>query len=458
MRFNIRVICILLQLLKPELKDQTAGYDLPKINGGLKPIKTRETFTPVARRILPPLRQYSTWLVSQATVIMKSTADGEVNLQMYKSQMWKTYADVVTRFVEVFPDNLESVIYLLQEDMITIGFKPLRDPMIGAESNLYTGPDDKLKPRFTDPGIVRSTADAEMQTRVRDILLCALTLQGKEDSPIKLVGSTFVYRDPSLPVEMSGHASSSSVSSPPHSVTPAASSTSNSLQSSNGHARPLDKPALRETVDTEMHRMVANLVESSEVSYSTSAETSYGMHSQTANEVFAPLGSNGYQEIDSTPKILPSFSGLWTTPFTPHPNELQRTSPERVSSTRSAFAARPQGFSPKPLEEGNITLGHHKNSSWGQMQPIGQGSTSPQYMSMNSSAFSDPSSIYENTTPTRFPAWRSGPFGAVNGNNSTIYPGASDFDRNAMLNSSIWNDSQFSRGAYSNTPPGGQGG
>jgi hypothetical protein len=84
-------------------------------------------------------------------------------------------------------------------------------------------------------------------------------------------------------------------------------------------------------------------------------------------------------------------------------------------------------------------------------------------MSITSSGFSQSSSLYANNTPLQRQHLTGG---GVRGqfapnhadNNSTFYPGGSDFDTEAMLRSSIWNGSKPQRGNYRQTPPGGQGG
>jgi hypothetical protein len=81
---------------------------------------------------------------------------------------------------------------------------------------------------------------------------------------------------------------------------------------------------------------------------------------------------------------------------------------------------------------------------------------------MPSSAFSDSSSIYANHTPHLQSRAVGGQLRAVlpltNGHNSTVYPGASDFDKTTMLQSSLYDGSHPAWGGYVATPPGGQGG
>jgi len=63
-------------------------------------------------------------------------------------------------------------------------------------------------------------------------------------------------------------------------------------------------------------------------------------------------------------------------------------------------------------------------------------------ISMPSSAFTDTSSIYVNSTPRRGAhlgggALRSGPVSTINANNSTFYAGATDLEKELMLQSSL---------------------
>lgn len=100
------------------------------------------------------------------------------------------------------------------------------------------------------------------------------------------------------------------------------------------------------------------------------------------------------------------------------------------------------------------------------IQPVSQmlhESLSQQYgpMTMGSSAFTDSSSIYANNTPRVENHYSGGGWNGYtigNGNNTTMYAGASDFERTTLLQSFVWDGSHPARGDYVQTPPGGQGG
>ena len=82
----------------------------------------------------------------------------------------------------------------------------------------------------------------------------------------------------------------------------------------------------------------------------------------------------------------------------------------------------------------------------------------PMQMPIPSSGFSDSTSIYANTPQGERGAWSKTWSATINGNNTSTYAGASDFEGNTLLRSSIWNDGQPGWNSNLQTPPGGQAG
>ena len=477
LRFNIRMISTLLEKLKPELETPVIGEELP--NNSAEPPSTKskgrkERISSIARRILPALRQYSTWLVSRSAAIA-AAPDRQII-----AEVWQTYAQVMTKIAILFPvEELATVGYLLEEDEMTIGFKPLRDPKLNAESNLYVGDDGLMKSRLTDPGVERNHPTIEMVSRIRDIILCALTLYAEQKAPIDLVAPAFIYDDKILVrTSTSDLESSISQSTLGNFDTTKESATKSPIHTATILAESVAASDSHHSMDTDMHRMVDDLLEPSTEyrptsNETTSNETSYGMHSLTANDIFAPMCSIVAPQHNS-PKMLPSLPGIWQNPFTPQPNELSPASPNRPLTAHDRSPgqlsnAEQQFASSSALHELITGDGNVAPGSWGRKilqaasisktQPVSQllhETLSQQYgsMAMASSAFTDSSSIYANNTPRA--AWNNHAF--ANGNNTTVYAGASDFDRTTMLQSSVWDGSQPLRGGYVQTPPSGQGG
>ena len=398
---------------------------------------------------------------------------------VYIKELWKMYADVATGLVTYFPVNeLPNLDYLLEEDQTTVGFKPFRDPSLEPQANLYIDEKGLLKPRCTDSGVERSHPNIEMKARVRDILLCGLTLATREDCPLIVENGRVVYVEEGLQ-----HISPTNTAQCSKSTNTGKSSFTTpdlTLQHQDeGHPEgSVAASDSQQSMDTDMHRMVDDLLEPPSAQIAASNETSYGMiGSSTANEIFNP----NVQYLRQTPKLLPSLPPLWDSPFTPQPNELQPSSPDRPTTARQLSPL--QLSTPKQQFEAAAALdkmtGYTFKGSWGRKSsrpqeiqtsaPVNQllqQSFSPQFrpISTYSSAFTETSSIYANSTPSRDVrlggrALRSGPVPTYNDiNNTTVYAGASDFDKNTMLQSSLFNGSQAHRGGYTQTPPGGQGG
>ena len=474
LRLNVRMIFVLLQVLSPELGDPVTGEDLPNFSNETQPDKAHDKITAITRRILPALRQYSTWLVSQAHILV---AKHPGSTSVYIKELWKMFADVATALITYFPDTeLPSLDYLLEEDQTTVGFKPLRDPELAPNANLYIDEKGMLKARCTDPGVERSHPNIEMKGRVRDILLCAVTLATRDDSPLSVENGRVVFVEEGLqhlsPVTATTAKDSASTHTSPTRMTVNFTLPSAQQQREGNPEGSIAASDSHQSMDTDMHRMVDDLLEPPSGQFAGSNETSYGMHSRTANEIFAPMANYTNQHLrQTTPKMLPS---LWNSPFTPQPNELQASSPDRPTTTRQLSPL--QLSTPQQQIEAatvlNTRTGYtaYNRNSWGR-KPFTPGATQmsapvnqllhkslgQQHQPMSSN-FTDSSSIYANGTPRQQPGLRDRLVSTANGNNSTFYPGGSDFDMETMLQSSLWSGSQAGRGSYTQTPPGGQGG
>lgn len=497
---NIRMTFMLLHVLEPELEDQSYCSD---ISADTTPTSSHEKVTAIARRVLPALRHYSIWLVSEGAGFIISNVG---NVVIHAKELWKMYANVLTRLIAFYPiESLLPVNYLLDEDEITIGFKPLRDSAVPQDLSPYHDENGVLKPHVTDSGSKRSLPNEEMKARVRDIVICSLILHKEECFPISLVdGKAFVFDEEHLTKPSGSSLMHSRDSTPSYtsSLQPTADFTAHGPVSGLGVMMPPESLAASDSLNSTeipMHRheeWVDSLVEPSS-RHTADNETSYGMHSRTANEVFAPIGSNGFHshQIQSPPN-LPSLPGqeMWNSVFTPQPHELQAISPNRLgtgnrmspmatSSAEKRFEAAQQleretaygrssqdhlgnlHRSPRDSWGGKRASNHSPQTSNSQaINEILQRSLAEQFnpLSIGSPDFSNSSSLYANT-PMGQQRFQNGGIrnhlpAANIGNNSTYYSGASTFDRDAMLQSSLWNGSQPLQTAYTQTPPSNQNG
>ena len=480
------MLFMLLQLFQPELAGPRDDADAPDVTGRENENNT-ESITAVTRRILPALRQYSTWLVSRAEII--SAQEGHTPLNIHIKEMWSIYCSTMSLLVVAFPpENLEDIEYLLEEDMATVGLKPFRDSEL---CDLYTNDDGQLKPRTTDPNVERSHPNLEMRARVRDLLRDAMVLahntnkNGKRIAPIHLVGLKFHFIEEGLPMSpMNAQSADLAFPSPEvqHNADISMVTDSAHLQNNEVPRPPSVTPSdSHQSMSTDMYRMVDELVTPTGGQKNKypqgSNETSYGMHSLTAAEVFAPLELSGRpaSRQNASPTLFPRLPGIYNSPFSPQPGELPATTPDRPgTATRLPslqLSSNEQQMAAATALDQSTGYSHGQRLSWGHNPPPSNSlpiytpqqsvsqqlhqSLSQQYNPPSSTVFSHPSSLYSGTPMGRFGEGR--PYGDLSHNASTNYAGASDFDLNAMLQSSIWNGSQQGWAGPVQTPPNGQG-
>lgn len=163
-RFNIMTFQSLLRILAREIGDVLAGQPEPK---GLSSLPAS------ARRALPYLRQYSSWLLSNMQALLdsryKSTrAAAEQLLRVYVQTL-----NAVRSSIDVFAPS--SIGYLLEEDVATLSFLPF-SPIVCRWRHL--APDGSEKVKWTDPGHGRELVQefAEAHLRATDLVVDALRL------------------------------------------------------------------------------------------------------------------------------------------------------------------------------------------------------------------------------------------------------------------------------------------
>jgi hypothetical protein len=474
---------MLLQVLQLELEDGSLGEDIP--TDEFTSSKHRERVTPVMRRILPAVRQYSLWLVSQVSLIV-APMERRGTTDIHIKELWKLYAGVLTQLITVFPlSDFKSVGYLLEEDENIVGFKPLWSSKYPEDCNpYYDHVNHQLKARVTDRGIERHLPAMEMQSRIRDIVFCGLVLQSQDqypNVPMTVRDRIFVCIEEGLPMVNVTSSTQSVPASPPQNNTAQINNPPELF--ANSDAETLAVPAKsiaasdsHASVDDEMVRFVDNLTDPSNKP-SRSNETSYGMNSLTANEVFCtPSGRQHHSRVRSIPKAFPSLPGLGSKTWTPKPDELNYSS--SATNFGSSFSPRGVG-TPNHQATGQsyvsqgVGYGNAKHHGWDRSPSIPNSPTSNQYShekitpsALSSTAgWGEDSSIYANASDFGRPR-RSGVMSRTaavlnNGNDSTYYSGAIDYydtEMDIMMHEPIAPiGSQRHKGPHSYTPPAGQG-
>ena len=163
----------LLQVLQPELerfgKDRNTGHAKSAA------AKESEKITAVARRVLPSLRHYGSWLVTSKHLLVAGVGDVSHNVQI--KELWKIYASTLTLLAATFSvTELPMIEYLLEEDEDTLGFKPFEDD----HTRYYGRFTGMRKSKYHDRGIERHHPNLEMLARIRDFVTDGLELSQDE--------------------------------------------------------------------------------------------------------------------------------------------------------------------------------------------------------------------------------------------------------------------------------------
>ncbi|KAF9248326.1 hypothetical protein DTO012A7_1338 [Penicillium roqueforti] len=196
-RINVKTFFTLLQILLVEL-ERTASFEDPNSKDEM-PIPDKVSV--VARRILPALRHYSSWLLTNSKSLVEQKEEKDSALSIQIKEFWKIYAGTLSLLASSFDVvSLPEVDYLLEEDEESLGFAPLDQD---ATSRRYVGSRDQPKPRMHDLGIERSHPNMEMLYRIREFVIDGLDLVVNGKIPVALVDSedkkTFIYQEEDLP-------------------------------------------------------------------------------------------------------------------------------------------------------------------------------------------------------------------------------------------------------------------
>ncbi|KAL1968992.1 hypothetical protein VTN77DRAFT_826 [Rasamsonia byssochlamydoides] len=195
-RINVKTFFTLLQILLAEL-ERLATEDSED-----KETQTgSEKVTVVARRVLPALRHYSSWLLTNSASLVAQRQDKDSSLSVQIKEFWKIYANTLTLLASTFDvANLPDVDYLLEEDEETLGFRPLIND---ATSRRYLDAKGQRKPRMVDPGVERNHPNLEMLYRIREFVIDGLDLVVSNRIPVALVDENdrkmFIYQEDGLP-------------------------------------------------------------------------------------------------------------------------------------------------------------------------------------------------------------------------------------------------------------------
>lgn len=260
-RINVKTFFTLLQILLVELEryaveDSSSSGKETDRNGP-------DRLTVVARRILPGLRHYSSWLLITSDILVAQNEENDSPLAIQIQEFWKIYAETLTLLASTFDVvSLPEVDYLLEEDAECLCFAPLDQPVT---SRRYVGLGQRPKPRLDDPDVARSHPNIEMLYRIREFVIDGLDLVVRNRIPIALVDDedkkTFIYQEDGLPPQFfaSPHARHHAMATPTieRDEIPQASQDSNSVVEA--HSMFEGSQSASASMSANMHRIVEDV-------------------------------------------------------------------------------------------------------------------------------------------------------------------------------------------------------
>ncbi|KAL8634036.1 hypothetical protein Q9189_000282 [Teloschistes chrysophthalmus] len=172
-RFNVRTFSLILRLLRVECDNQAALHGMEK-SGALPPI---------ARRLLPCIRYYQSWLTSRAALLSIHLSDAVMGPLV--QELWAVYAATLSSLVSITNfEDIPRLDYLLEDDEEVLGFRPLQDGQ--PEQRYIDMVSQKPKPKCQAKGVKRHHPNIEMLCRVRDFVEDALELVQSDEDVLRL--------------------------------------------------------------------------------------------------------------------------------------------------------------------------------------------------------------------------------------------------------------------------------
>ncbi|GAW21750.1 hypothetical protein ANO14919_112750 [Xylariales sp. No.14919] len=393
LRFNIRMMLILLRALHHSLRDgtlTTVASDSSSNDG-----ESRIAFSSSLLKLLPLFRLYLAWsYVTRADLVQY-----QEYLEPHIKDLYRLLADTLTSlhlYVDLSMETVSSK-YLLPEDAEAQGLRPLSDrklPLfLHVEEQKGSIPPKRIRSRKPQQNVFgrQFKQETEAVWRIRDIICCGVFLAGSAKFPIALTTRTDRGRDietwvfvdgPTTPVSNEASLShilsklnfgdmknklentidqetnkpqiQSSRTGPaltpedgPKTSMPPQSNNMSDKNKVKGKGKYPNMPATNYqdsdlSEDSEMINMVNKLLDPVDDvrPHSSQAQTdpSYGMHSSTANEIFGNLEASPTQPSPVS-KAIPSLPWDYFYKPTPHRSTSQehnQLSPNGHSIPRSA--------------------------------------------------------------------------------------------------------------------------
>lgn len=164
--------------MERQIGNEALANGLPK-TGQTEPGSAK--VSAMARRVLPSLRQYSSWLLINATVLMANNRGDILNVRV--QELWRVYARTLTLLASIVSWDAQHIVdldYMLEEDEVTLGFLPFRNANVNRRYLKDAGRSQKPRHHDKESSIRRQDSSMEMLGRIHDLLLDGMNMQIRE--------------------------------------------------------------------------------------------------------------------------------------------------------------------------------------------------------------------------------------------------------------------------------------
>lgn len=169
LRFNLKFYSVILESYCADLEAISSKLQDEQRSLEHLPAKV----TDLARHILPIIRLYSAWLLSNSHIVAARVGDDI--LQSIVNRFWKTYTASLSLMASSFPfPKLPEITYQLEEDVDATEFLPLKSELT---KKIWAVEGANVpRPKWSDQGLQRQDNETEALARVRGLLYDGLLL------------------------------------------------------------------------------------------------------------------------------------------------------------------------------------------------------------------------------------------------------------------------------------------
>ncbi|EHY56849.1 hypothetical protein ABEF92_000487 [Exophiala dermatitidis] len=338
-RMNTATFITLLELLVEELEAIPSSGRATPSRASSDPFR----LTPITRRMLPHLRLYSGWLLSNAQQLLQNET-----LQREMATLWRTYAYALSLLRQAFPviTKIPELPYLLDEDGDTLAFSPFSSLV---DETRFRGADGRTKPVYGEATVGPRSVQNEMLYRVKclvkdGLFLCKKEMVGPIPVPLVFAGGRFNFiaedstgQEIPLPDMENGSSCIDDEHAPQARGSGSPSHRQRTGPDAPGAMRSAMEDMVNSIVGTEPHASVGGA--SSLVTPMTpSVEHPLG---STANMMQPPATITALdlvQQLRRSSGALPQgldLPGVWSSPFTPRPGEAPSSTSRPTTAHRT---------------------------------------------------------------------------------------------------------------------------